>query len=244
MADGVWRTISGRRVFIKDGQSVSDAMKASGKFKDKKESSDEEKQFNRSREEEMIEDMKSVDKSKYSNIDDYKEKLDDVIREKYDYLDKDQRQAIVNSFIEKGDKSKIEFKTERVGMNALQDAKVGTRLKDNNGDIWKKTNDWEGPWHKEGSTDRASHEYLAHSKDIENSKFIDDSEKKYSNGRTEKTYNSNFRENEINRITINLSKSGMNSNQIIKEFENSGGWDLTKDEKKYIKKILKGNGIE
>lgn len=31
--DGVWRTIGGRRVFIKNGQSVSDAMKESGKFK-------------------------------------------------------------------------------------------------------------------------------------------------------------------------------------------------------------------
>jgi len=34
MADenGVWRTISGRRVFIKEGQSLSDAMRESGKF--------------------------------------------------------------------------------------------------------------------------------------------------------------------------------------------------------------------
>lgn len=31
---GVWRTIGGRRVFIKDGQSLDDAMKASGKFKE------------------------------------------------------------------------------------------------------------------------------------------------------------------------------------------------------------------
>jgi hypothetical protein len=29
---GVWRTISGRKVFIRDGQSLSDAMKSSGKF--------------------------------------------------------------------------------------------------------------------------------------------------------------------------------------------------------------------
>ena len=29
---GVWRTISGRRVFIRDGQSLSDAMAESGKF--------------------------------------------------------------------------------------------------------------------------------------------------------------------------------------------------------------------
>lgn len=32
--DGVWRTISGRRVFIKKGQSLTDAMKESGKFGD------------------------------------------------------------------------------------------------------------------------------------------------------------------------------------------------------------------
>ena len=31
--EGVWRTISGRRVFIREGQSLSDAMKESGKFK-------------------------------------------------------------------------------------------------------------------------------------------------------------------------------------------------------------------
>lgn len=29
---GVWRTVGGRRIFIKDGQSLSDAMKESGKF--------------------------------------------------------------------------------------------------------------------------------------------------------------------------------------------------------------------
>lgn len=31
-AGGVWRTISGRKVFIRDGQSLSDAMRESGKF--------------------------------------------------------------------------------------------------------------------------------------------------------------------------------------------------------------------
>lgn len=33
---GVWRTIGGRRVFIKDGQSLTDAMRESGKFVDSK----------------------------------------------------------------------------------------------------------------------------------------------------------------------------------------------------------------
>ena len=34
--DGVWRTIAGRRIFIQKGQSLSDAMKNSGKFKTEK----------------------------------------------------------------------------------------------------------------------------------------------------------------------------------------------------------------
>lgn len=33
---GVWRTVAGRRIFIQKGQSVSDAMKSSGKFEKKK----------------------------------------------------------------------------------------------------------------------------------------------------------------------------------------------------------------
>ena len=35
MADdigGVWRTVGGRRIFIKDGQDLASAMKESGKF--------------------------------------------------------------------------------------------------------------------------------------------------------------------------------------------------------------------
>lgn len=35
--DGVWRTVAGRRIFIKNGQSLTDAMKNSGKFKEKEE---------------------------------------------------------------------------------------------------------------------------------------------------------------------------------------------------------------
>lgn len=33
--DGVWRTVGGRRIFIKDGEDLTTAMKRSGKFKDK-----------------------------------------------------------------------------------------------------------------------------------------------------------------------------------------------------------------
>lgn len=34
--DGVWRTVGGRRIFIRNGESLTDAMKNSGKFKMKK----------------------------------------------------------------------------------------------------------------------------------------------------------------------------------------------------------------
>ena len=36
MADGVWRTVKGRRIFIEEGQSLTEAMKKSGKFEDLK----------------------------------------------------------------------------------------------------------------------------------------------------------------------------------------------------------------
>ena len=32
--DGVWRTVAGRRIFIRNGQSLEDAMNSSGKFED------------------------------------------------------------------------------------------------------------------------------------------------------------------------------------------------------------------
>ncbi len=38
--DGVWRTVGGRRIFIRNGQALSDAMKESGKFKNKKTGAD------------------------------------------------------------------------------------------------------------------------------------------------------------------------------------------------------------
>ena len=33
--NGVWRTVGGRRIFIKDGQDLASAMKESGKFENK-----------------------------------------------------------------------------------------------------------------------------------------------------------------------------------------------------------------
>lgn len=40
-SDGVWRTVGGRRIFIRDGQSLASAMKSSGKFGKKKKIKDD-----------------------------------------------------------------------------------------------------------------------------------------------------------------------------------------------------------
>lgn len=42
---GVWRTVGGRRIFIKDGEDLATAMKKSGKFGNKKENKEEPKGF-------------------------------------------------------------------------------------------------------------------------------------------------------------------------------------------------------
>lgn len=50
---GVWRTIGGRRVFIKDGDDLQTAMKKSGKFKNNKNDEDEIKEQGKSNRKEV-----------------------------------------------------------------------------------------------------------------------------------------------------------------------------------------------
>lgn len=50
MEDGVWRTVGGRRIFIKEGQSLSDAMRNSGKFEKKDVKTKLKKQFDKNKE--------------------------------------------------------------------------------------------------------------------------------------------------------------------------------------------------
>jgi hypothetical protein len=58
---GVWRTIGGRRVFIKDGQDLATAMKESGKFKNAK------KEKYKENESEFYKKLSNKDKEKYDN---------------------------------------------------------------------------------------------------------------------------------------------------------------------------------
>ena len=72
MEDGVWRTIKGRRVFIKNGKNLKDAIKESGKFNNKTEIKEEKK--------EIKEDLKE---DNFKNETEKKE-----AKENYDALDK------------------------------------------------------------------------------------------------------------------------------------------------------------
>lgn len=80
--DGVWRTIGGRRIFIREGQALSDAMKKSGKFGSHKKMT----------EDKLKQGRKSLAKS-YSDdelneeINSYKDKTDDFSKKRMSELE-------------------------------------------------------------------------------------------------------------------------------------------------------------
>ena len=91
--DGVWRTIGGRRIFIRKGQNMSDAMKESGKFKSKKDiehqknkikNDIEANRFSDNKErEEMWENHDALDKlSKEGETSELKSKLDQLRKDR------------------------------------------------------------------------------------------------------------------------------------------------------------------
>jgi len=67
-ADGVWRTIGGRRVFIRNGQSLSEAMIESGKFKNLR------SDYKKAKEEE--DKSKNITASEIDELKEYAKKLD------------------------------------------------------------------------------------------------------------------------------------------------------------------------
>ena len=65
--DGVWRTVGGRRIFIRNGQSLADAMVKSGKFKSLRSTYRKEKAKQEQEEKERLEDeeLKKYDQEKW-----------------------------------------------------------------------------------------------------------------------------------------------------------------------------------
>ena len=80
---GVWRTVGGRRIFIKDGEDLATAMKKSGKFKEKEiknKDNKEEKSIYDMNDEELEEELKNIDE----NINDIIQKLIETENENLD----------------------------------------------------------------------------------------------------------------------------------------------------------------
>ena len=75
--DGVWRTIGGRRVFIKNGQDLASAMKESGKFTPSKKQTEEAERLNTKAENGVREDIKSF----LSGREDYDGSKEDFIND-------------------------------------------------------------------------------------------------------------------------------------------------------------------
>lgn len=121
--DGVWRTVSGRRIFIKNGQSLTDAMKSSGKFKDK---SKEEKTSDKSekkqiRKPENITDKELEELKKLADIRDeegFKQGVEKAVFDKYGMNDKHPEQISQKEF------DKLEGKTiyRGIGANSEENA--------------------------------------------------------------------------------------------------------------------------
>lgn len=75
--NGVWRTVGGRRIFIRDGEGLSNAMKRSGKFKMHKKKDDEYELYKRAKE-----NPDSIDAMTENSTD--WEKLEEKYKDRYD----------------------------------------------------------------------------------------------------------------------------------------------------------------
>ena len=122
--DGVWRTIGGRRVFIKDGQSLSDAMKESGKFKGVKTSKETSQEFKK-------EHLKEVD----FNSEEYEKSLNKYMTEHGELGGKQGGLLIYNSDEEEFYKAKLKHDKEylKVAKSGKEVAKAGNEY-----DLYKK----------------------------------------------------------------------------------------------------------
>ena len=116
---GVWRTVGGRRIFIKDGSNLSSAMKESGKFKSKKKKIEElQKEYD------SIQDMFSPRKAELrdkidalkegKSVDKYKkEQKDKEAKQKEDYL-KEKQQRLSEEREAKRKENEIKYKDIQV----------------------------------------------------------------------------------------------------------------------------------
>lgn len=127
---GVWRTVGGRRIFIKDGQSLSEAMKESGKFLKKKEVIEAEQ---------IIEKLKKM-KERNTNLNEEFEKVQKQLnRDEDEYLKARQdwiKQKYPEVYEKRNDEKKIEYRSIRENYDKEQ----GKDFEIEHKEIYKKYN--------------------------------------------------------------------------------------------------------
>lgn len=125
--DGVWRTIGGRRVFIRNGQDLAEAMKESGKFKSAKKTSketNEEKEINKDTElKEKLDQLRKDRKGLVYNLEEgymkdlsTEEKLEKLNKE-IDTIKGDKER------IDKIDKEAMEYQKQKRGEKGVEEYK-------------------------------------------------------------------------------------------------------------------------
>ena len=117
--DGVWRTIGGKHIFIRDGESLSSAMKRSGKFKlssKKKEVKDESKSFN-DLANETNKGLTKDENKKFSN-DELNEKYVERKKQMENWLDETN-----SGKLSKYEEEALKYEREKHGEKAYQDLK-------------------------------------------------------------------------------------------------------------------------
>lgn len=139
--DGVWRTIGGRKVFIRKGQNLADAMIESGKFKGQKnkpgmrESYRKEKEKDYKEQDELYEKYKNANDEnvkdearKYMNkVSDNNEKYEDTYEKR---AEKENRQARVDAL--RGDTEPLREQYRQEGKEDLESIEEWSRYKERN----------------------------------------------------------------------------------------------------------------
>lgn len=138
--NGVWRTVGGRRIFIKEGQDLASAMKESGKFKSsieskEKELSKEEKADKsvliREQRDELREKLRKCGLSK-DEYEDIKKQIKELTKQKEE-LDKDLSNLDLRDAKERlEEKSRIKVKENKTLKNGLSDEEIAKKYREEN----------------------------------------------------------------------------------------------------------------
>ena len=199
-SDGVWRTVGGRRIFIRNGQDLASAMKESGKFK--KKDNDEYELYKKAREDES-----SIDPMTENSTD--WEALDKKYRDRYEreqrgikeisYIGQDNKEHKMNSYDYPKDRDSYhEHLKEKYGTykeeeiikkdNGLSYAKLRNEFYDKQDRI-KLSNIQETNRHIKNATSQKSLKSMAnagYAKDITNNSFEANEELREKHGRLER----------------------------------------------------------